>query len=64
MIKEVKLTNDVKLVSFDVTSLFTNVSVDHRVDDIVNKLLSSDVAPGLHFLHFKKTITQIIFKKF
>ena len=54
--KELKPTNDVKLVSFDVTSLFTNVLDDLRIDNIVNKLFSSDVAPELHFLHSKNQL--------
>ena len=63
-IKEVKPTNDVKLLSFDVTSLLTYVSVDLRIDDIVNELFSSDVAPELHFLHFKNQLRKTSLKNF
>ena len=49
-IKIFKPTNNEKLVSFDVTSLLTNVPVDLVLDDIVNKLFSRDVAPELPFL--------------
>ena len=62
-IKELKPNNDAKLVSFDVTSLFTNVPVDLVIDDIANKLFSYDVASKLPFLQAKKPITQNIFKK-
>ena len=50
-------------MSFDVTSLFTNVPVDLVIDDIANKLFSYDVASKLPFLQAKKPITQNIFKK-
>ena len=49
-IKELKPTNDAKLVSFDLTSLFNNVPVDLVIDDIANKLFSCNVAPELPFL--------------
>ena len=62
-IEDFKPTNDVKLASFDVTCLFTNVPVDLVIDNIANKLFSSDVAPELPFLHTKTIITQNIFKK-
>ena len=62
-IKELKPTNDAKLVGFDVTSLFTNVPVDRVIDDIANKLFSCDVALELPFVQAKKPITQNIFKK-
>ena len=62
-IKELKPNNDAKLVSFDVTSLFTNVPVDLVIDDIANKLFSYEVASKLPFLQAKKPITQNIFKK-
>ena len=62
-IKELKPINDAKLVSFDVTSLFTTVPVDLVIDDIANKLFSYDVAPELPFVQAKKPITQNIFKK-
>ena len=35
--KELQSTNDVKPVSFDVISLFTNIPVDLIIDDIANK---------------------------
>ena len=58
-IKELKLTNDAKLVSFDVTSRFTNISEDLVVDHIANKLFSYDVTPELSFYsprnQFRKT---------
>ena len=60
-IKELKLTNDAKLVSFDVTSLFTNVPLDFVTDDIANKLFTCDVGPELSFVQAKKPITQNIF---
>ena len=50
-------------MSFDVTSLFTNVPVDLVIDDIANKLFSYEVASKLPFLQAKKPITQNIFKK-
>ena len=50
-------------MSFDVTSLITNVPADLAIYDIANKLFSSDVATELPFLPFKKLTTQIIFKK-
>ena len=62
-IKELKPTNDVKLASFNVTSLFTNVPVDLVIDNIANKLFSSDVASEFPFLYSKKLITRNIFKK-
>ena len=62
-IKELKPTNDAKLVSFDITSLFTGVPMDLVVDDIANKLFSCDVASELLFLQAEKPITQKIFKK-
>ena len=52
--KELKPTNDFKLASFDVTSLFTKVPVDLVIDDIADKLFSCNVAPELPFLHSKK----------
>ena len=62
-IKELKPTNNAKLVSFNVTSLFTNVPVNIVIDDIANKLFSCDVAPELPFLQAKTLITKQIFKK-
>ena len=49
-IKIFKPTNNKKLASFDVTSLFTNVPVDLVLNDIVNKLFSRDLAPDLPLL--------------
>ena len=51
------------MVSFNMTSLITNIPVDLVIDDIADKLFSSDVATELPFLHFKKPIMQIILKK-
>ena len=39
-IKEFRYMNDVKLVSFDVTSLLINVPVNLMIDDISSKLFS------------------------
>ena len=57
-IKELKPTNDIKLVSFDVASLFTNVPADLVIEDRANKLFSSDVVLESPFLQSKKPITQ------
>ena len=61
-IKEFKFINDVRLVSFDVTSLLTNVPVDLAKDDISSKLFSSNVAPELLFLHPKNKLRKISLK--
>ena len=63
-IKELKPTIGAKLVSFDVTSLFTNIPVGIIIDDIRNKLFSCDVTPELSFLQAKKPITQRSLKNF
>ena len=63
-IKELKPNIRCKLVSFDVTSLFTNVPVDLVIDDIANKLFSYEVASKLPFLQAKKPITQTSLKNF
>ena len=55
--------NNAKLVSFEVTNLFTNVPVELVTDDIANKLFSYDVTLELPFLQSKKPIIQNIFKK-
>ena len=44
-IKELKFNNDIKLVSFAVIGLFTNVSVDLVIGNIASELFSSNVAP-------------------
>ena len=64
-IKELKPTgtNDAKLVSFDVTGLFTNVPIYLVIDDIANKLFSCDAVSELPFLQAKNPISQKIFKK-
>ena len=49
------------MVSFDVTSLFTNVPLDLVINDIANKLFSSNVATTLS--SFRKPIMQNILKK-
>ena len=61
--KELKPINDAKLVSFDVSSLFTTVPVEFVIDDIANKLFSCDVAPEFPFFQARKPITQKIFQK-
>ena len=61
-IKELKRTNDAKLVSFDVTSLFTNVPVDLVIDNIAKKLFSCDVAPELPFVQAKTPLRKTSLK--
>ena len=62
-IKELTPTNDTKLVSFNVTSVFTNIPVDVVIDNIANKLFSCNVVRELPVLQSMKPITQSIFKK-
>ena len=40
------------------TNFFTNVPVDLVIDDIVNKLFSSDVAPESSFLHSENQLRE------
>ena len=61
-INELKPTSHAKLISYDVTSLFTNVPVDLEIDNIANKLFSCDIAPELPLLQFKKPTTQTSLK--
>ena len=62
-IKILKPRNDIKLLNFDVTSLFTNDSVGLAIDDIAKKLFSCDVAFEFPFPQSKTLIRQNIFKK-
>ena len=61
-IKELKLRNNVTLMILEATSFFTNDPVDFVIDNITNKLFSSDVAPKSPFLHSKKQLRKISLK--